>query len=80
WSPTSPLDCRLFSNLSNVFSAKSSRPSFQTGHKKLLDGSKVGLGIITSLVNETKPNNEILGNLKVSEALWRLRPTPRDLR
>ncbi|KAK2371447.1 FCS-Like Zinc finger [Trifolium repens] len=61
WSPTSPLDCRLFSNLSNIFSAKSSRPSFQTGHKKLLDGSKVGLGIITSLVNETKPNNEILG-------------------
>jgi len=61
WSPTSPLDYRLFSNLSNVFSAKSSRPSFQTGHKKPLDGSKVGLGIITSLVNETKPNNEILG-------------------
>lgn len=61
WSPTSPLDYRLFSNLSNVFSAKSSRPSFQTGHKKPLDGSKVGLGIITSLVNETKPKNEILG-------------------
>jgi len=61
WSPTSPLDYRLFSNLSNVFSAKSSRPSFQTGHKKPLDGSKVGLGIITSLVNETKPDNEILG-------------------
>lgn len=61
WSPTSPLDYRLFSNLSNVFSAKSSRPSFQTENKKPLDGSKVGLGIITSLVNETKPNNEILG-------------------
>ncbi|XP_073223419.1 FCS-Like Zinc finger 10 isoform X2 [Cicer arietinum] len=61
WSPTSPLDYKLFSNLSNVFSAKSSRPSYQTGHKKQFDGSKVGLGIITSLVNEAKLNNEILG-------------------
>ncbi|RDX63226.1 Protein MARD1, partial [Mucuna pruriens] len=64
WSPTSPLDCRLFSNLSNPFSVKSSRPSFQTGHKKQFDGSKVGLGIISSLVNETKLNNDILGKFK----------------
>ncbi|KAG4972582.1 hypothetical protein AAZX31_13G340400 [Glycine max] len=64
WSPTSPLDCRLFSNLSNPFSAKSSRPSFQTGHKKQFDGSKVGLGIISSLANETKLNNDILAKFK----------------
>ncbi|KHM98768.1 FCS-Like Zinc finger 10-like [Glycine soja] len=64
WSPTSPLDCRLFSNLSNPFSAKCSRPSFQTGHKKQFDGSKVGLGIISSLANETKLNNDILGKFK----------------
>ncbi|KAL9323127.1 hypothetical protein ACSQ67_011180 [Phaseolus vulgaris] len=65
WSPTSPLDCRLFSNLSNPFSVKSCRPSFQTGHKKQLDGSEVvGLGIISSLVNETKHNNDILGKFQ----------------
>ncbi|CAL5199865.1 unnamed protein product [Lathyrus oleraceus] len=61
WSPTSPLDCRLFSNLSNVFGVKSSR---KTEHKKPFDGSKVGLGIITSLVNETKSSNEILGEFQ----------------
>ncbi|KAL5056912.1 hypothetical protein RYX36_028516 [Vicia faba] len=61
WSPTSPLDCRLFSNLSNVFGVKSSR---KAEHKKPLDGSKVGLGIITSLVNETKSSNEILGEFQ----------------
>lgn len=66
WSPTSPLDCRLFSNLSNTFSVRSSRPSLQTGHKKQLDcSSKVGLGIISSLANETKlDNNETLGKLQ----------------
>ncbi|XP_020235486.1 FCS-Like Zinc finger 11 [Cajanus cajan] len=60
WSPTSPLDCRLFSNLSNPFSVKSPRPLFQTGHKKQFDGSKVGLGIISSLVNEIELNKEII--------------------
>ncbi|XP_061338574.1 FCS-Like Zinc finger 11-like [Gastrolobium bilobum] len=64
WSPTSPLDCRLFSNLSNPFSVKSSRPSLQTGHKQQLDCSKVGLGIIISLANETKLNNEIPGKFQ----------------
>ncbi|CAL0322032.1 unnamed protein product [Lupinus luteus] len=61
WSPTSPLDCKLFSNLSNPFSVKSPRPLFQTVHKKQWDCSKVGLGIISSIVNETKNNDEILG-------------------
>ncbi|XP_027342231.1 FCS-Like Zinc finger 10-like [Abrus precatorius] len=64
WSPTSPLDCRLFSNLSNPFSVKSSRPSFKTGHKKQFDCSKVGLGIVSSLVNETKFNNDIFGKFQ----------------
>ncbi|KAJ1404094.1 Zf-FLZ domain [Sesbania bispinosa] len=63
WSPTSPLDCRVFSNLSSPSSVKSSRPSFRTGHKQL-DCSKVGLGIISSLVNETKLNNEIPGKIQ----------------
>ncbi|BAT91585.1 hypothetical protein LR48_Vigan05g214500 [Vigna angularis] len=64
WSPTSPLDCRLFSNLSSPFSIKSCRPSFQTGHKKQFDDSKVGLGIISSMINETKHNNDILGKFQ----------------
>ncbi|TKY48143.1 hypothetical protein E2542_SST25557 [Spatholobus suberectus] len=70
WSPTSPLDCRLFSNLSNPFSVRSSRPSFPTGHKKQFDGSKVGLGIISSLVNETKLNNDILGKFQRKSILF----------
>ncbi|KAE9585864.1 hypothetical protein Lal_00010159 [Lupinus albus] len=61
WSPTSPLDCKFFSNLINPFSVKSRRPPFQTEHKKQLDCSKVGLGIVSFLANETKHNDEILG-------------------
>ncbi|KAK7261839.1 hypothetical protein RIF29_28162 [Crotalaria pallida] len=61
WSPTSPLDCKLFSNLSNPFSFKSARPSFRTAQKKQLDCSKVGLGIVSSLVDEAKFDDEILG-------------------
>ncbi|XP_019436420.1 PREDICTED: uncharacterized protein LOC109342848 isoform X2 [Lupinus angustifolius] len=64
WSPTSPLDCKLFSNLSNPFSVKSPRPSFQTVHKKQLDCSEVGLRIISSLVNENKLDDEILGKFQ----------------
>lgn len=64
WSPTSPLDCKIFSNLSNPFSVKSSRSSFRNVHKKQLDCSKVGLGIVSSLVNDTKLNDEILGKFQ----------------
>ncbi|KAE9588047.1 hypothetical protein Lal_00003171 [Lupinus albus] len=64
WSPTSPLDCKLFSNLSNPFSVKSPRPSFQTVHKKRLDCSEVGLRIISSLVNENKLNDDVLGKFQ----------------
>lgn len=64
WSPTSVLDCRFFSNLSNPFSVKSSRPSFQTAHKNQFDGNEVGLGIISSLVNDTKLNIDILGKFE----------------
>lgn len=61
WSPTSPLDFRFFSNLSNPFSVKSSKPSSQIGQKKQLECSKVGLGIINTLVDETELDSEILG-------------------
>ncbi|XP_057456826.1 FCS-Like Zinc finger 10 isoform X1 [Lotus japonicus] len=62
WSPTSPLDFKLL-NLSNPFSANSSKP-FQTGHKKNLDCRKIGLGIVSSLVNETKLSSETHGDSK----------------
>ncbi|KAF7814292.1 FCS-Like Zinc finger 10-like [Senna tora] len=62
WSPTTPLDFRFFSNLSNPFSVKSSRPVSQSGQKKQLECSKVGLGIINILVDETDSDgDEIVG-------------------
>ncbi|KAI4355666.1 hypothetical protein L6164_004415 [Bauhinia variegata] len=64
WSPTSPLDFKLFSNLSNPFSVRSSKPLSQSRQNKQLDFCKVGLGIINSLVNETKLNG---GTLDVSQ-------------
>ncbi|KAI9110315.1 hypothetical protein K1719_018757 [Acacia pycnantha] len=60
WSPTSPLDFRFFSNLSNPFSAKPSKPSSQSGQKKHFECCKIGLGIINSLAEETKLDSEIL--------------------
>lgn len=59
-SPTSPLDLKLFSNLSNPFSLKSPRSQFQSGQRKKWDCNKVGLGIVNSLLNETKPSVEVL--------------------
>ncbi|XP_054785055.1 FCS-Like Zinc finger 10-like [Prosopis cineraria] len=59
WSPTSPLDFRFFSNLSNPFSAKSSKPSSQSGQKKQFECCKIGLGIINTLADETKLDSEI---------------------
>ena len=71
WSPTSPLDCKLFSNLSNPFGVKSPTPSFRAGHKKQLNCSKVGLGIISSLVNETNLKDEILGKCQGKNVIFR---------
>ncbi|OIW03828.1 hypothetical protein TanjilG_30104 [Lupinus angustifolius] len=71
WSPTSPLDCKIFSNLSNPFSVKSPRSRFQTVHKKQWDCSKVGLGIISSFVNETKNNDENLGKFHGKNVIFR---------
>lgn len=59
-SPTSPLDLKLFSNLSNPFTLKSPRSQFQSGQRKKWDCNKVGLGIVNSLLNETKPSVEVL--------------------
>ncbi|KAG6727927.1 hypothetical protein I3843_02G129200 [Carya illinoinensis] len=60
-SPTSPLDLKAFPKLNSPFGHKSPRTqSHQSGHKKKWDCSKVGLGIINSLVNETKPSADVL--------------------
>ncbi|KAL1298157.1 hypothetical protein HN51_042558 [Arachis hypogaea] len=72
WSPTSPLDCKLFSNFSNPFGVKSSKASFGSGHKKQLNCGKVGLSIISSLVNEANlKDDEILGNCQLKNVLFR---------
>ncbi|KAJ0076405.1 hypothetical protein Patl1_34120 [Pistacia atlantica] len=62
-SPTSPLDFRVFANLSNPFGVKSPRSTSQNGHQKKWDCSKVGLGIINSLAEENKSSGEVLESL-----------------
>ncbi|XP_010491878.1 PREDICTED: uncharacterized protein LOC104769377 [Camelina sativa] len=48
WSPTSPLDFRLFSSFGNPFGGSSSR-SIWKGKQKSWDSGKVGLSILHSL-------------------------------
>ncbi|XP_044495598.1 FCS-Like Zinc finger 10 [Mangifera indica] len=63
-SPTSPLDFRVFANLSNPFGVKSPRSASQNGCQMKWDCSKVGLGIINSLSEENKSSGEVLESLK----------------
>ncbi|CAN8256636.1 unnamed protein product [Cochlearia groenlandica] len=50
WSPTSPLDFRLFSTLGNPFGVSSSSSiSVRKSHRKSWDSDKVGLSIVDSL-------------------------------
>ncbi|CAL5355383.1 unnamed protein product [Camellia sinensis] len=58
WSPTSPLDFRVLSNLTNPF--RSPRSSSHEGrHQRRWDCNKVGLGIIDSL-DDAKHSGKIL--------------------
>lgn len=61
-SPTSPLDFRLFSNLSNPFGFKSiSSAESESGRQKKFVSSEVGLGIINSIVVDgCEPTSEAL--------------------
>ncbi|PON36011.1 Zf-FLZ domain containing protein [Parasponia andersonii] len=52
-SPTSPLDLGVFSNFRKPVSLRFARSSSENGHKKEWQYSKVGLGIVNSLVNDT---------------------------
>ncbi|XVF86589.1 hypothetical protein PTKIN_Ptkin18bG0054200 [Pterospermum kingtungense] len=59
-SPTSPLDLRVFANFSNPFSARSPRSSSQSGYHEKWGCSKIGLGIVNLLADESKPDGEDL--------------------
>ncbi|KAK3027040.1 hypothetical protein RJ639_041195 [Escallonia herrerae] len=56
-SPTSPLDFRVFSNLGKPFR---SNKSSNEGHQKSWDCSKVGLGILDCLDDETSQSGKVL--------------------
>ncbi|GAA0151067.1 hypothetical protein LIER_09865 [Lithospermum erythrorhizon] len=56
-SPTSPLDFRVFSSLGNPYR---SRTSYNEGRHKTWDRSKVGLGIVNSLDDETNQIGKVL--------------------
>lgn len=51
-SPTSPLDIGVFSNYRNPVSLRYARSSSENGHKRDWHCSKVGLGIVNSLVDD----------------------------
>lgn len=63
-SPTSPLDFSFFSNLSSQFSLKHPKSPTQNGHQNKWNSSKVGLGIVNLLVDETKSTNVVLSSPK----------------
>lgn len=58
-SPTSPLELRVFSNLSNSLG---SPKSSHDGHRRSWDCSKVGLGIVDSLDDDNKLSGKALGS------------------
>ncbi|OUZ99906.1 Protein of unknown function DUF581 [Macleaya cordata] len=66
-SPTSPLDYKFLTNLGNPFRSPS---SYQDGTQKSWNCSKVGLGIVDSLNDETKPPGKILGLSKSRNILF----------
>lgn len=60
WSPTSPLDFRLFSSLGNPFGASSSSRSIWKRKQKSWDSGKVGLSIVDSLGHHHSDSSRIL--------------------
>jgi hypothetical protein len=69
-SPTSPLDLKVLSNLSNPFGLRSPRTKSQSGHQKKWDCNKVGFGIVDSLVNEGKPSVGVLDSPRRSNVIF----------
>nr|DAD44726.1 TPA_asm: hypothetical protein HUJ06_002956 [Nelumbo nucifera] len=66
-SPTSPLDYRIFSGLGNPF--RSPR-SCSDGPQKSWDCSKVGLSIVDSLNDESKPSGKVLRSSESKSILF----------
>ncbi|KAF3450775.1 hypothetical protein FNV43_RR06864 [Rhamnella rubrinervis] len=67
-SPTSPLDFGVFSNSSNSVGLRSARSLSENGHQYKWQSSKVGLGIVNSLVNDT--SSEVLDSPKRKNILF----------
>lgn len=63
-SPTSPLDFSFFSSLSNPFGHRSPKSPTQIDQQKKWNSSKVGLGIIDLLADESKPPAAVLNSQK----------------
>ncbi|MBA0829832.1 hypothetical protein Goarm_014410 [Gossypium armourianum] len=72
-SPTSPLDLRVFANLSNPFSVRSPQSPSQNGYRKKWDCNKIDLGIVNLLADENKPNGEKLEFPKRKNIIFRPR-------
>ncbi|KAK8279315.1 hypothetical protein V6Z12_D09G102300 [Gossypium hirsutum] len=72
-SPTSPLDLRVFTNLSNPFSVRSPQSPSQNGYRKKWDCNKIDLGIVNLLADENKPNGEKLEFPKRKNIIFRPR-------
>ncbi|XP_018446776.1 FCS-Like Zinc finger 10 [Raphanus sativus] len=60
WSPTSPLEFRLFSSLGNPFGGSSSLRSITRMHQRSWDSGKVGLRIVDSLDDHHTDSSRIL--------------------
>lgn len=71
-SPTSPLDFRLFSNLSNPFGFRStSSAETESGRQKKFISSEVGLGIINSIVvDDYGPASEVLDSTRRKNVIF----------
>ncbi|XP_039052453.1 FCS-Like Zinc finger 8-like [Hibiscus syriacus] len=63
-SPTSPLDLRVFANLSNPFGVRTPRSPSQRSCQKKWDCNKIGLGIVNLLADDIKPDGGDLDSSK----------------
>uniref|UniRef100_A0A1J3JKJ2 FLZ-type domain-containing protein n=1 Tax=Noccaea caerulescens TaxID=107243 RepID=A0A1J3JKJ2_NOCCA len=69
WSPTSPLDFRLFSSLGNPFGGYSSSRSIRKVHQKSWDSGKVGLSIVDSLDDPHRHTDSLLPSSPDSKSI-----------
>lgn len=82
-SPTSPLDYKVFSNLGSSF-VRSPRSPGPEGTPRSWDCSRVGLGLVDSLNDESKAGGKVLGfseskNILLGSQMRINIPTPKTL-